>query len=266
MWKYSTSAKMFKQEENPKSPLTLKRYSESGEENPTPPKEFSIPIRPYKVLVLGESGVGKTAFIDALYAIASRTPRTYSESVYIPTRKLYTKYIPAIDSIMLDKKSIIDNIRAKQFDEVVANFMLRQHGNCAEDKFKLLQEQDSWHSNIPDGCHYREIMISELPAETRTLPERFIDEFDKVVIMTDYHDITSMRSAQYWAELIHSPKRKTIVCVNKCEVAPLSKANDFRDRKSVILRHFAEQCHLEFISVSTEANLTFLYKHLDVDY
>jgi len=222
-------------------------------------------FKPYNVLVAGEAGVGKSAFIRALYEATSQQSSTFSESVYKITTKTEITRIPAINSATLERNSVIDNVKSRAYGEVVSNFIMKQHGH-EDDRFKLLKECESWYSNIPEASCFREIVLHELPHTTRELPPKFVAGFDKVVIVADYHDITTLRSAQFWAELIRPPKHKTIVCVNKCEVEPKSRVEDFRDRKAAVLRHFSEQCSLEFISVATGANIPFLYKHLEPDY
>lgn len=229
-----------------------------------PLASLNLPFNPYKILVLGESGTGKTAFIESFHRIASQTHRRF-QTEHKKTKKVATTFIPAINSNMLEKKSTIDHVREHSFGEAVSNFILKRH-NDGDEQFKLLKECDSWYSNIPEASYFRQMLISELPSDTRALPSNFEQEFDKIIIMTDYHDITTIRSAQYWAELIKAKKSKTIICINKCEMEPLSFSNDFSSRKAKILRHFAEQCTIEFISVAANANLTFLYKHLESDY
>ena len=228
-------------------------------------RPLALPFKPYKILVLGEAGTGKTTFIESLRCIASQTPRWFSISEYKRTKEEHTTFIPAINSNILEKKSTIDHVREHSFGEAVSNFILKRHRD-GEERFKLLKECDSWNSNIPEASYFHQMLITELPSDARTVPHNFSHEFDKIVIMTDYHDITTMRSAQFWAELIKAQKSKTIVCVNKCEVDPMSSSNDFASRKAKILRHFSEQCNLEFMSVAANANLTFLYKYLEPDY
>jgi hypothetical protein len=247
-------------------PFPLIHFScESSSSEDACVKPRSSPFKPYHVLVAGEAGVGKSAFIRALCEATSQQSSTFSESVYKITTTMETTRIPEINSAILERKSVIDNVKSRAYGEVISNFIMKQHGP-EEDRFKLLKECESWYSNIPEASCFREIVLHELPHTTREVPPKFVDDFDKVVIVADYHDITTLRSAQCWAELIRPPKRKTIVCVNKCEVEPKSRAEDFRDRKAAILRHFSEQCSLEFISVATGANIPFLYKHLEPDY
>jgi signal recognition particle receptor subunit beta len=241
---------------------------ETGEPETTglpPLASLKLPYKPYKILVLGEAGTGKSTFIESLYCTVSKTPRWFSPMEYETTKVEQTTFIPAINTKILEKKSTIDHIRDHSFGEVVSNFILKQHRDGKE-KFKLVKECDSWDSNIPEAAYFHEMIISEWPSYAKTFPPNFAQEFDKIIIMTDYHDITTMRSAQFWAELIRAPKSKTIVCVNKCELEPISSDNDFASRKARVLKHFSEQCRLEFISVASNANMTFLYKYLEPDY
>jgi GTPase SAR1 family protein len=216
---------------------------------------------PYKVLVLGEKGVGKTAFINGLYELVSGTPQSFNEFSYIPSKRVYTKYIPSIDMETVDVRTTIENIRNRQFSPEISTFILKPHGRIGSE-FRLLQNYDLEYTNIPKYAVFKEILISEFPADSTNFPANFLDHFDKVVIMCEYSDITTIRSIQYWAELIQANRNKIIICVNKCDVSPNSYVDDFQSRKATILKHYTDNCFVEFISVKTNANMTFLYKYL----
>ena len=215
----------------------------------------------YNVLVLGEAGVGKTAFINALKEnIAIKKP-SFSESVYIPTKREFTEIIPETDAGLIIFDSVVENAINKKYDKEIANFMIRSHFD-KDSEFFLMEKKYMGKYNHLQKRDIGEIEITEIPSTTRRFPPDFHHQFDKIIIMGDYHDITTLRGIQYWAELVKTPASKLIVCVNKCDISPHSIVDDFQTRKAHILRHFFEKCALEFVSVKTGANLMFLYKYL----
>ena len=215
----------------------------------------------YKVLVLGEAGVGKTAFINALKENIAIKKSSFSESVYIPTKREFTEIIPETDVGLMIFDSVVEHAINKKYDKEVANFMIRPHFH-KEEEFFLMEKKCMGQYNHLRKSDIGKIEITEIPSTIRRLPPDFHHQFDKIIIMGDYHDITSLRSIQFWGELVKAPPRKVIVCVNKCDISPNDLVNDFQSRKAHILRHFFEKCALEFISVKTGANLLFLYKYL----
>jgi len=215
----------------------------------------------YKVLVLGEAGVGKTTFIRALKENIAIQKTSFSESEYIPTKTEFTEYIPETSTSSMIFDSVVENTINKKYSKEVANFMIRAHLD-KEEQFFLMEKKYMGQCNYLKKCNFGEIEIVEMPSTTRSFPLNFHYQFDKIIIMGNYHDITTLRSIQYWAELVKTPASKLIVCVNKCDVSPNDLVNDFQSRKAKVLRHFFDKCELEFISVKTGANLTFLYKHL----
>lgn len=221
----------------------------------------SKPPKQSKVLVLGSACVGKTSFIRALKEYIAGTPQTFSESEYIPTKNMFIDHIPKTNTSKLDSASVLHNCNNGKYCKEVAEFIINRH-YYKNERFLLLDRNDMLYGNIPENEDVGEITICELSSKIRDFPPYFEMEFDKVIIMCDYHDIGSIRSVQYWAELIKAPTRKIIVCINMCDAPPISYANDFQERKAQVLRHYAEQCKLEFISVKTGANIGFLYKYI----
>ena len=221
----------------------------------------SEPPKKSNVLVLGNAGVGKTSFIRALKEYIAGNTQTFSESEYKPTKYIFMDHIPETNTSKLDKLSILNNCGLGKYSKRVAEFIMKSHPD-KENPFFLLRKNDILYANIPDDKDVGEITMCELSSDNQDFPPDFQSEFDKVILMCDYHDIGSMRSIQFWAELIKAPTSKIIVCVNMCDISPKDYENDFQDRKAQILRHYAEQCKLEFISVKTGANIGFLYKHI----
>jgi GTPase SAR1 family protein len=239
----------------------------------------------YTVLVLGERGVGKTSFIRALKEYVSTRstesshrhiqtqtrriqqfagqvqPRIFSELNYYPTENIFAEYIPKTYANSLYIESIFENIEKGRYSPEVSRFIMNPHFDKL-DKYYLLEDFDMISSGLQIDREVGEIMITEFSSTTREFPSNFADHFDKIIIMGEYSDITTLRSIQYWVELIKAPKSKTIVCVNKCDVPPISIANDFQSRKAKILKHYSDQCELEFMSVKTGANIGFLYKYI----
>lgn len=215
----------------------------------------------YKVLVLGEAGVGKTAFINALKENIAIKKSSFSESVYIPTKTEFTEIIPETNTELIIFDSVVENSINKKYSKEVANFMIRPHFH-KEEEFFLMEKKYMGQFNRLQKRNIGEIEITEMPSTNRSFPQQFHYQFDKIIIMGNYHDITTLRSIQFWAELVKTPASKLIVCVNKCDISPNDLENDFQSRKAKILRHFFDKCSLEFISVKTGANLMFLYKYL----
>lgn len=220
----------------------------------------SEPPKKSNVLVLGSAGVGKTAFIKALKQYVSGTPHTFSEEEYKPTKYLNTEKIPEINTREIDSASVLNNRENGKYCKYIADFMVDSH-YYKDERFFLLERCDMLYGNIPEETDVGEITICELSSQYNDISTNFHELFDKIIIMCDYHDIGSIRSVQTLAESIGAPIGKIIVCINKCDMAPKSYSDDFQERKAQILRHYSEQCKLEFISVKTLANIGFLYKY-----
>ena len=257
---------------------------------------------PCRVLVVGEPGVGKTAFIDALYSLVLNATSTYQEyqgftesispkgdgrsqpEIYqatrrrvsdrdshendydthevseFPSKTVYSKYIPIATGFELKQMTMQDCIRAHKFSELFIRFVTVGHGR---NKIMAIDETSrTLDLRIKKNRLFDEIVISEYPSDINSIPEDIAQHFDKVIIMMDYSDITSMRSAQCWASTIKPSKKNTIICVNKCDVQAMSLDDDFQVRKAEIMNHFSRQCAVEYISVKTGANIGFIYKYL----
>jgi len=221
----------------------------------------SEPPKKPNVLVLGSAGVGKTSFIRALKQYIAGEPQTFSESIYTPTKYMYTEQIPAVNTRELDKLSVLNNCENGKYCKPIAKFIVDRHYHKNE-KFFLLTTDELLYGNIPENREVGEITICEFASQYKEFVPDFETLFEKIIIMCDYHDIGSIRSVQLWAELIKAPTSKIIVCVNMCDASPNADDNDFQKRKAQILKHYSEQCKLEFISVKTGANIGFLYKYL----
>ena len=215
----------------------------------------------YKVLILGEAGVGKTAFINALKENVAIKKSSFSESVYIPTKREFTEIIPETDAGLMIFDSVAEHAINKKYSKEVANFMIRPHFH-KEEEFFLTEKKYMGQCNNLRKRDIGKIEITEMPPTIRRFPADVHHQFDKIIIMGDYHDITTLRSIQYWSELVNAPARKIIVCVNKCDILPNDTENEFQSRKARILRHYFDNYSLEFVSVKTGANLLFLYKYL----
>ena len=229
-------------------------FSFISDEEEEDPKE-------YRVLVLGEAGVGKTAFIRTLKERIAFEPKSFSKSNYVPTKTSCFEYIPETNTDMIVFDSAVEHAINKKYSKEVANFMIRPHLH-KEEIFYLMEHRYMGQCNTLERRNVGRIKIVEMPSTTRNLNPNFERQFDKIVIMGDYHDITTLRSMKYWADLINAPKHKIIACVNKCDNPPISIPDDFQYRKERILRYFFENYNLEFMSVRTGANLEFIYKYL----
>jgi hypothetical protein len=218
-------------------------------------------------LVVGEPSVGKTAFIDALYSLVLNATSTFRENDYethvateLPSKTVYSKYIPIASGFELNQMTMQDCIRTHKFSESFIRFVTIGHGR---NKIMAIDEMSrTLDLRIKKNRVFDEIVISEYPSNVNSIPEDIAQHFDKVIIMTDYSDITSMRSAQCWASTIKPSKKNTIICVNKCDVQAMTLEDDFQLRKAEIMNHFSTQCAVEYISVKTGANIGFIYKYL----
>ena len=217
--------------------------------------------REYKVLVLGEAGVGKTTFIRALKEQIAFKSKTGLKSNYVPTKTQFLEYIPKTNTEFITFDSAVEHAINKKYNREVAHFMIRPHFH-KDERFFLMEKVYMGQRNNLQKRNIGKIKIVEMPSTTRKFHPNFEFQFDKIVIIGDYHDITTLRSIKYWAELVNAPKSKIIACVNKCDISPISISDDFQPRKARILRHFFENFNLEFMSVKTGANLAFIYKYL----
>lgn len=229
--------------------------------SPLFPEEYNLYPNAYKILVLGESGVGKTAFIEALSNCVQDKPQRPLSGIRKPTTELNIKYIPATSSDNLQRTTMEDDVRSNRFSKSFANFALNQHGRY---KIDSVLPEYVFNSRIASNREFKEIIISEMPIKREDSIEHLAEKFDKIIIMGDYTDITSLRSMQYWATKIKAPKKKTIICVNKCDVDEEGdyEKEDFQLRKAKVMCHFLYQCGVEYISVNTLANIGFIYKYL----
>jgi GTPase Era involved in 16S rRNA processing len=197
---------------------------------------------PYRILVAGEQGVGKSAFINAL--INAVSPESNQMN-----------YISSISSDHLPPITMSDEIRRKKFSESFITFLLIPHGKR---KIEIISTKQVFESRIEPGQIFRDILIDEYPHITSSP-----SEYDKIIIMSEYSDITTMRSMAYWCNKLCANPKKTIVCVNKCDVHEECVKEDFRLRKAKVMDHFLSQCPVEYISAVTSANLCFIYKYVE---
>lgn len=216
----------------------------------------------YRILVLGEPGVGKTSFIDALHELVTKTP--YPPNLtkpYVPTEKTYSKCIPATTSEELPITTMEDDIRANRFSKSFNYFALNPHG-----RFKLdaVIPHNLFNSKIGANRHFMEILISEIPVNREESINHLLFEFDKIIIMAEYCDITTIRSLQYWVSKIRAPASRIIMCINKCDDGTQDdyQKEDFHLRKAKVIDHFLYQCPVEYISVKNRANIGFIYKYI----
>lgn len=222
----------------------------------------------YRILVLGERGVGKTAFIDALYDcvcpnpfVPSPPPPPNLQPPYRPTTSVYTKYIPSTTSADLPRTTMEEDVRANRVSKSFIYFALNQHG---KQQIETVIADVVFNGCIQPNRVFSEILISEMPANREESIEHLAREFDKIIIMGDYSDINSMRCLQFWSEKIKASRRKIIICVNKCDLGSDTNYTkiDYHLRKAQIIDHFLHQCAVEYISVKTLANIGFIYKHI----
>ena len=224
------------------------------------PEETLPSPNPIRILLVGERGVGKTALANALRSLAKGEPNnTFNENEYFPTRRVTDETIASTTGFDLNPRSMIDYIRKYEYSESFISFALKPHG---KDRIMVIETDKLSENRVKKNRVFDEMQISEYPPGSKELTEHLAKQFDKIIIMADYTDICSMRSVQHWATILRVPANKTIVCVNKCDVEASSSIEDFRSRKAYVMDHYASQCHIEYISVKTGANVGFIYKYL----
>jgi len=222
--------------------------------------EDHLPTNLIRILLVGERGVGKTAFMKALQSIARvETNTTFNENEYFPTRCVTDETIVSTTGFELKQRSMIDYIRKYEYSESFVSFALKPHG---KDRLMVIETDKLSENRVKKNRVFDEMLISEYPPGARELTDDLAKQFDKIIIMADYTDICSMRSVQHWAMVLRAPANKTIVCVNKCDVEAASSLEDFGSRKAYVMDHYSSQCPVEYISVKTGANVGFLYKYL----
>jgi hypothetical protein len=215
----------------------------------------------HNVLVLGEAGVGKTSFIRAVRECVEFRRHTFSDKVYNPTKGTFIQYIPEVNTSTIICQSVLENVNNNKFSKEVSNLIMNPH-LLGDERFFLINKYDLTNSNIVKDRNIGEVSISEISANIKRFPPGFSEHFDKIIIMGDYPDITTLRSIHCWIENIKAPPNKIIVCVNKCDISPITIEDDLQSRKAKVLLHFFDNYKLEFISVKTCANLMFIYKYL----
>ena len=215
---------------------------------------------PYKILIVGEPRVGKTAFVEALRELALNKNPTFGETPYCPTTRVVSKHIPSTTDSEINQKPMIDYIRSNQFSRSFALFATKPHGTRG---IIVMNNDRLYKWPVTNNCVYEDLLISEYPTNTSQIPVEELEQFDKIIVMADYSDINTMRSAYSWATNLKLPKRKLIVCVNKCDEQALSVDDDFQSRKAKVMSYFDSQCPVEYISVKTRANLGFIYKYMN---
>lgn len=236
------------------------------ENNALPPPGFAklslkVPeAMPFKVLIVGEPQVGKTAFAEALQELVLRSKPSFNENAYQKTTQIITKHIPAATSLEIKQPPLIDYIRDNKFAKSFVAFATRPHGRR---KLLVMDNDKLYKCSMPQKNRvFDEILISEFPSTTDKIPVEVLDQFDKIIVMAEYSDINTMRSVYTWSTKLKLPKNKTIICVNKCDEQALSVDDDFQSRKAQVMNYFAAQCAVEYISVKTRANLGFIYKYM----
>ena len=216
---------------------------------------------PYRILVIGERRVGKTAFIEALYSLAKNRPFDVNEYEFKQTTRVFSKYIPATSGKELNQKTMIEYSNADQYSNSFTSFLIGPHG---KQRVFAVNTNNMLRSKVMPR-NFNKILISEFPSDTEFISEDIVDQFDKIIIMAEYPDITTMRSILTWASIASAAAKKTIICVNKCDVEASSDKEDFQERKAKVMDHFVSQCAVEYISVKTNANVGFIYKYMDED-
>lgn len=215
--------------------------------------EFILPDTPVRILVVGESGVGKTEFIRSIRNNSIRSPPS-EEAPYIPTRKKTTTYVSHIRH--LPYTNLMDEIQNRKFSRTFIRFLLTPQ---TKQQISLIDSRKLFEHYAQQKTPHPDMLITEIPSSTT---DAVSCEYDYIIVMAEYSDITTMRSLYYWIQTMNCPPEKTIICINKCDVEPISLADDFQSRKAKILEYFLQKYPVEYISVKTKANIQFIYKYL----
>jgi len=213
---------------------------------------------PFRVLVVGERGVGKTRWIHSF---------RQSLGLGVGVDGAKNIYIPYPDPDKLHETSMLEDL--KTLSKTCKYFIL----NPDMRKKTVSCHPNLLHNSIDKSQKYGDIILCEYPSkqilfpiEDKALRKETLawrKQFNCVVIMAEYSDITTLRSIHHWCLVCGFSPKKTIVCVNKCDIEPACLKNDFQSRKARIMNHFVSQCPVEYISAKTGTNVQFLYKYMN---
>jgi GTPase SAR1 family protein len=218
---------------------------------------------PFRVLVVGERGVGKSQWIQSLRNSIIQDGGGCGGSFPNGT------YVPYPNADKLSDTSMLEYVNGGKYSRTCRYFIM----NPEMHKQKVVCHPNLLYHSIDKTREYHDMLVFEYPStqipypfdrqsklglELRELPY----QYDCLVIMGEYSDITSLRSIYHWCLVCGFSPARTIICINKCDVEPACFKNDFQSRKARVINHFVEQCAVEYISAKEGVNEQFIYKYM----
>lgn len=199
----------------------------------------------YRILLVGEPGVGKTEFIEKCIQKHSTDYDVESD------------YIGELKGFQIDGGSLFEAREKERISSQFIKFMM-DHA--------FMFEKSTNVGGIPSEAQLPCVRFFEcggcnlLEYESGELRDYIRENFDKVIVMVDYTCISTMRSAFIWIDKMGLNRDNTIICVTKCDLEVEACEARF-DRKARVLATYADILPVECISSKGEFNLDFFYKY-----
>lgn len=197
----------------------------------------------YKILVVGEPGVGKSEYIESFI-------QKHTDNYDVELNHMNPLFGYEID------KGFID-LTQKKVSPQFMDFMF-QYSYMYEKTTKINYIQE--YKRVP-SIQINEGGCSNLfDYETGELRDVMETNFDKIIVMVDYSCINSMRSAFIWIDKLGLTPKNCIICVSKCDTE-VNEINTRFERKAKVLETYS-MYPIECISSKTDFNLDFFYKYI----
>jgi len=197
----------------------------------------------YRILVVGDSGVGKTEYVDCFM-------KKHEENYDIETNCINPLFGYQIDKGLINLK---EGKLSPQFMEFMFQYSYMYEKATKIDYIQEYKRQPSiqvMEGECGDITDYN----------SGELREFMTCNFDKIIVMVDYTCINSMRSAFIWIDKLGLTPKNSIICVSKCDTE-VNETNTRFERKAKVMEIFS-MYPIECISSKTGHNLDFFYKYM----